>query len=116
VDNRKGDVADAIGMPDEKDLETMMRIINRFKKTHPGILEHTVKNAREEFSQGKYNKNLVWKDKTLVNEGSNMTYDFELPVELYQAIEQVFPSMFKSKKHYHWFKKNFYGLTIKGTQ
>lgn len=115
VDNRKGDIADAIGMPDEKDYEVLLRIIQRYERTHPGVLAHTVNTAREEFRAGRYGKRLVFDNKALVSKQGNITYDFELPEDLYRAIEQVFPSMFKSKKHFQWFKKNFHRLTIAGS-
>lgn len=114
VHNRKGDIADAIGMPDEKDYEVLLRIIQRYEKTHPGVLRHTVETARAEFKQGVYGKRLLWEGEAVVSKKGNFTYDFELPEDLYHAIEQVFPSMFKSKKHFRWFKKNFVKLTIAG--
>lgn len=114
VAKRKGDIADAIGMPDQKDYETLLRIIQRYNQTHSGVLQHTINEARREFQAGVYGKRLLWDNNAITSKESNMIYAFELPVELYQAIEQVFPSMFKSKKHLTWFKKNFVKLTIAG--
>lgn len=115
VDNRgKGDVADAIGMPDEQDYEVLMKIINKFERNHPGLIQATLKAGRRDFETGIYRKNVTWKGKALVNSGSNTTYVFELPADLVHAIEKVFPSMFRSKKHFRWFKKRFSRLTITG--
>jgi hypothetical protein len=117
VHNRKGgDIADAIGMPDEKDLQVLTRIINRYEKTHPGVLAHTVNTARKEFKAGIYGKRLAEHNggEAIVAEGTNTVYALELPEDLGRAIEEVFPSLFRSKKHLHWFRQNFPGLTISG--
>lgn len=115
VDNRnKGDIADVIGMPDEKDLETLTRIIRHYEKTHPGVLAHTVKTARDEFRAGTYGNRLAFEGDAVVSKQMNAVYAFELPADLGHAIEQVFPSMFKSTKHLRWFRKNFPQLTISG--
>lgn len=116
VQNRKGDVADAIGMPDEQDLEVLTRIIQRYDKTHPGILNYTVNTARSEFKAGIYGDRLIRDGEAVVARGVNATYVLELPVELGKAIEEVFPSMFRSKKHLQWFRNNFPGLTISGNK
>jgi hypothetical protein len=108
----KGDVADAIGMPDDQDYDTLVRIFRRYEKKFPGRLRHTLEEARQEFISGTYGTRLMTDHKALVNKESNMTYELELPEELYRAIEQVFPSMFVSKKHFGWFKKKFAQLTI----
>lgn len=112
INNRKGDVADAIGMPDEKDYEVLMKIFNKFERKNPGLIQATLAAGRKDFELGIHRKNKTWTNEATVNRASNMVYHFELPLGLYQAIEQVFPSMFRSKKHFAWFKKNFYKLTI----
>lgn len=111
----KGDIADAIGMPDEKDYEVLLGIIQRFERKYPGLIKAAMEEGRRDFHDGIHRKNLTWKNDTVVNKDSHMTYAFEIPATLYMAIEQVFPSMFKSKKHLRWFKKNFYKLTIRAT-
>lgn len=112
VSNRKGDVADAIGMPDEQDYQVLSRIIKRFEATNPGLINYTLREGRKDYESGVYSKNKIWKNDAVVNRQANMVYSFELPAGLYSAIEKVFPSMFKSKKHLAWFKRNFYKLTI----
>ena len=114
VENRKGDIADAIGMPDEEDLKVLTRIIKHYDKTHPGVLAHTVNTARQEFASGTYGNRLHWDKEAVVSKKTNNVYAMELPVDLGQAIEAVFPSMFRSKKHFRWFRDNFPGLTISG--
>lgn len=114
VNNSKGDVADAVGMPDEKDYETLLKIINNFERKNPGLIAAVLKAGRKDYETGKFRKNKTFTGRATVNKQSNMTYDFELPIGLYQAIEAVFPSMFKSRKHYRWFKKQFPKLLIAG--
>jgi hypothetical protein len=116
VINRKGDVADAVGMPDEKDYEMLLGIFKRYERQYPGHIQFILKQGRREFEEGKYAKNLVWKGKAEVNQFNNMTYVFELPPILFKRIEDVFPSIFRSKKHLGWFKRNFVKLTIGATE
>lgn len=108
----KSDIADAIGMPDEKDYEVLLKIIQRFEATHPGLIKATLEQGRRDFELGIHGKNKAWTGRATVSKDSNMVYHFELPADLYHAIEAVFPSIFRSKKHFAWFKKNFYKLTI----
>ena len=99
VDNRgKGDIADSIGMPDEKDYAVLHGIIQKFEAKYPGLLKATTEAGRRD-SKGFAKKN-------------SLTYAFELPAPLYYQIEKVFPSMFRSKKHLRWFRRNFHKLTI----
>lgn len=113
VSNRgKGDIADAIGMPDEKDYEVLLKIIQKFEARHSGLIKATLEAGRRDYEAGEHGKNKLWTGHATVSKDSNMVYVFELPGDLYHAIEAVFPSMFRSKKHFAWFKKNFYKLTI----
>lgn len=112
VSNRKGDVADTVGMPDEKDYQDLLRIIQRYEKRNPGKIAYTLKQARRDLELGRYSKSILWKGDAVVNKDSNMIWAFELPADLHAKIEKKFPSMFRSKKHLRWFKKNFYKLTI----
>lgn len=114
VDSRKGDIADAIGMPDEDDYNMLYKIIQKFERAHPGLIQATLKAGRQDYENGIHRASKVWNGDTIVNKDSNMVYSFELPSGLVTAIEAVFPSMFRSKKHFRWFKKNFVKLTIKG--
>jgi hypothetical protein len=110
------DVADAIGMPDAKDLETLSRIIKRFERTHPGWITYHLQAGRRDYELGVHRKKQVFDKlgRALISKDSNMAYVFELPGELHTAIEKVFPSMFRSKKHLAWFRRNFIKLTVAG--
>lgn len=114
MDNRQGDVADAVGMPDEQDYKTLHAIISKYEARHPGLIKRHLDEGRREFGLGVHHKNLTWKGDAVVNKQANMKYVFSLPPDLYKRIETVFPSMFKSKKHLGWFRRNFYKITISG--
>jgi hypothetical protein len=115
VANRgKYDLADAIGMPDAQDYEVLLKIIQKFEAKHPGLIAEKLAAGRADYEAGIHRGKRTWTGKATVNKSSNMVYVFELPDDLYYAIEAVFPSMFRSKKHFTWFKKNFYKLTITG--
>ncbi len=115
MNNRgKGDVADAVGMPDQQDYEVIVRIIKRYNQLRPGLLDKHMELVRAEFRSGRYGKNILWKGHAEVNEASHMRYALELPEDLGRAIERFFPTMFHSKKHLRWFTKKFPELTVSG--
>lgn len=115
IDNRgKDDIADVVGMPDDQDLETLRSIIQKFDAKYPGLIKNSLQAGRRDYKLGVHAKKELWQGEGIISKDSNMTYAMELPANLYFAIEQVFPSMFKSKKHFAWFKKNFRQLTISG--
>lgn len=107
----KKSLAQAIGLPDKVDEDFLMRLIAKYEKNNPGWLTFMRDNARREFEAG--HKGSVFNDDALVNKGSNMTYDFELPVTFYKEIERHYPLMFRDPAHYRWFKKTFTALMIR---
>lgn len=111
---QKGDIADAIGMPDEQDLLVLTRIVKRFEATHPGLIKASLQSGRRDYELGIKRKNKTWTGKSTVSRESNMVYAMELPAGLQMAIEKIFPTMFRSKRHFAWFKKHFQQLTIDG--
>lgn len=114
VGKEKGDIADAVGMPDDQDLETLTRIVKRFEKTHPGLIKASLLAGRRDYELGIHRGKRTWTGKSTVSRDSNMVYAMELPTGLQMAIEKVFPTMFRSKRHFQWFKKHFMQLTIDG--
>jgi hypothetical protein len=117
-----GDIADAIGMPDQQDYEALLKIINKFQSerfwdednqcyvTGGYLTEYALKQARMHYQNGIH----AHKKHSLVNEASGMRYGLELNGILMTRIERVFPSMFRSKKHLRWFTRKFPGLTVSG--
>lgn len=125
ANRRKGqDLADAVGMPDQQDYEVLIRIIQRFKRTTfpievsgklvyvsgAALIQNSLAMARHDYHRGIHGKN----KHSLVNKQSGTRYALELPGDLYRAIETIFPTMFRSKKHLRWFCKMFPELTVSG--
>ena len=110
----RGDIADAIGMPDQQDYDNLVRIINHYKRLRPGFLEQHIATVRREFTNGKYGNNFVRKGHAEVNKDSGMRFAVDIPEDLGRAIERIFPSMFRSKKHLRWFTRKFPELTVSG--
>lgn len=107
------DLADAIGMPDAKDKENIQNIILAYEKKHPGYILHARNMARESLADTTYattdgSRALSGR----ISSGSAMRLHLELPEELYHNIEAYIPTIFREKKHYHWFLKNFPELLI----
>lgn len=115
VHNRgRDDMADVVGMPDEKDYERIYRIIQKFEKQNPGLLRASLEAGRRDYQLGIHKKKQIFdkNGRAVVSKDSNMVYVFEIPAALYMAIEKEYPTMFRSKKHFAWFKRNFQKLTI----
>lgn len=110
------DIADAVGMPDQTDYETLLKIIQKFERRHPGLINYCIQMGRRDYELGAHKKKQIFdrSGRAVISKDSNMAYVFELPGDLVSAIEKVFPTMFRSKKHFQWFKKNFNKLTITG--
>lgn len=112
-------LADAIGLPDEGDWKNIMNIITVFRKESVkkygfDILVDCIANARKDYAQygGKHDK--IGKEYNLVNKDSSMRYHFEFPESFVKTVEIAYPFMFRNKKHYAWFCKNFKQLSITG--
>lgn len=110
----KGDIADAIGMPDQQDYEVLVRIIQTYNKRWPGFLDAHMKIVRQEFISGRYGTNFLRTGQAEVNKASHGRFAVDIPANLGYAIEMIFPSMFKSKKHLRWFTRKFPELSVSG--
>lgn len=118
--NRTGNVKSlvgAVGMPDKDDWRNIVEMISVYRKESVrrygfDILTDCIATARREFAEfgGKYESRAPGFN--LVNKDSNMRYHFELPGSFVRMIELAYPLMFKDKKHYHWFCRNFAELRI----
>lgn len=98
-------LADAIGMPDATDKAYITKLILRYEKRYPGLIKSAVDQAKEE-THTKINEFAI------IDKHSSRRYLFELPEELIANIEKAYPTMFREKKHFAWFCKNFKGLMI----
>lgn len=107
----KKSLGKAIGLPDKEDEEFLKRLVSKYEAENPGWLTYIRNEARRRFSSGKYGHDR--NEGAIVNKGSTMTYDFELPVTFYREVERYYPLMFKDADHYRWFKKTFIALMIR---
>lgn len=99
------DVGDAIGMPDNIDKQRIREIIDSFEKKHPG----EIKLHRDEASAHVKD---IKAEYGVVGKKSARRYALELPEPLHAAMEKYIPTLFRSKKHFGWLKKNFKELFV----
>lgn len=101
---KKNLMSDVVGMPDNEDKANIQLIIDNYEKEFPGQIEDTITLARS-FAKGEFNT---------VDKNSNRRYILELPPMLVGRLEEYIPTIFKDKRHFAWFCKNFKKLTITG--
>lgn len=106
------DVGDSVGMPDEQDKKHIQKLIARYEKANPGDIIALREFAREHSAAADNEFGLVsGTSKGAINSNS-MRYMMELPPKLHEMIEEYIPTIFRSKKHFAWFCKNFKFLMI----
>ncbi len=72
------DIADAVGLPTAWDKDNLARIINRFEKKNPGMIMHTVKEAKDQYKAVGGRRQEFGE----VNKQAHGRVMLELPVEL----------------------------------
>lgn len=112
-------IGDVIELPDKEDWNNICRIINKYRKDSiaaygKDILIECIADAKKEHLKAGDKYGRLSKDYQLVNKDSNMRHIFEFPETFVQAITDVYPVMFTSKKHFAWFCQNFTQLTLSG--
>lgn len=101
-------LGDAVGMPDSVDKERIRKILLAYEKKYPGQITYTRDVAKGDFgAQGGKKAEFG-----LVNKGASGRVIFELPEELHHQLEEYIPTLFRDKKHFRWFVKNFKELMI----
>jgi hypothetical protein len=105
-------LAGAVGMPDKDDWETIVKLINIFRKDSvkrygKDILVECISNAKKEHIASAHDSGFM-----LVNKDSSMRHIFELPESFIHVIEKSYPLMFQDKKHFAWFSRNFKELRL----
>lgn len=105
-------MSDVVGMPDSLDEEFIRKLIAVYEKATGGLLRFTITQARAEFDALNAHKS-TFNDEAVVSKDSNMTYDFELPLDFYQLVEKYYPTMFRDRRHFRWFKRKLPGLMIR---
>ena len=101
-------LGDAVGMPDDIDKERIRRIILNYEKKHPGWIAHARDEAKRDFFQQGGMKQKFGE----VNKQAGGRVVFELPEGLHQQLEEYIPTLFREKKHFQWFVKNFKELMV----
>lgn len=109
--SKKALMSDVVGMPDAKDEENIMKLIAMYDAVRPGMLNAVRNEARRQFEVGKYGT--TRNDEAVVNKDSSMTYDFELPSDFVHLIEKYYPTMFRDRRHFRWFKRKLPGLMVR---
>lgn len=105
------DLGDAIGMPTDWDKQNIQQMIRNYNRRHPGILAHTIKEAKQDMQmQSTVFHNVARFGE--VDKQAHRRHMFELPEELVHIIEKGYPTMFRSKKHFAWFCENFKQLML----
>jgi len=108
-------LGDAVGMPDDTDKENIRKIIMRFEKKNPGAIPHTISEAKQDMKANSSALHEI-KDLGLVEKKSmssaNRALVFELPEALVDELEKYIPTLFRDRKHFQWFVKNFKELMV----
>ncbi len=107
------DIGDAVGMPDAQDKAHIEKILLAYDKKHPGEIQYHRDFAKNNSTAGTNEYGLVTGYSGKAGISSNgLRYMFELPPEVHAKIEEYIPTIFRSKKHFAWFCKNFKYLMI----
>ena len=99
------DIGDAVGMPDEQDRKQIRRIIDDFEKKNPNEIKKHRDDASAHLSQLKAEFGVVGKK-------SARRYALEIPEPLFYKLEAYIPTLFRSKRHFTWLRKNFKELFL----
>ena len=106
------DIGDAVGMPDQKDKDYIRNIILRFEKNNPSMIKHLIDEARKESSADEEFGLVSGKNQKVGISSNSGRYMMELPEQLHEQIEAYIPTIFRSKKHFAWFCRNFKELML----
>lgn len=104
-------VATSVGLPDDKDVENIERLLKNYELAHPGEIKRFVKRAKEE--QDQLRNDLGSNKKALgQNGGPSFRRAITMPIGLMHMIEDGYPLMFSHPRHLHWFMKKFSQFNI----
>lgn len=106
------DIGDGVGMPDEIDKTRVERIIAKYEAKNPGMLLALRNDARENSTAGTNDYGLITETGKKGISSASQRYMMELPADLHATLEEYIPTLFRSKKHFSWFCKNFKYLMI----
>jgi hypothetical protein len=92
---------DPIGLPDEKDVLNIKRMMRNHERVRPGEIAMIIEEARLD-RQEDFESRM-----SFVKKEQPVRRALTLPQALMRTIEEAYPIMFKNRKHLAWFKKNF---------
>lgn len=99
------DWSKAIGDPDEQDKRGIALLIKLYDKKFPGQIDEIVRLEKQAEID---NASAMGVDPFLVkNKDSEFRKVIVMPPSLADSIKENWPSIFRDKKHFSWFVKNF---------
>lgn len=104
-------LGEAIGMPDDVDKAFIRRVILEYEQGYPGLIKHAVDEARRDQAANSSGVNDVTAF-GLVDKSSSRRHLLELPEGLVTQLERYYPTLFRERKHFRWFIKNFKELLL----
>lgn len=119
--------SDIVGMPDDWDKKNLTNLINKFKKTtfyftakdgkKYGVkgsdwLKNEVKDAKESHQLSGIGEAV--NPYGVKSKESDMRVGTAMPIELWNRIQESYPTMFRDEKHFNWFIKNFPEFKVPG--
>lgn len=105
-------LGDAVGMPDDTDKENIRKIILKYEKKNPGEIKRILDFAKVHSLAAQNQYGLISEQSKKGISSSGIRYLLELPPKLHEQIEEYIPTIFRDKKHFRWFCKNFKELLI----
>lgn len=100
------DYSKAVGMPDDWDIKNIQSLISKYERAFPGEIDAAIAEAKE-------SQEYAYNDFSATpNKNSTMRHCLVLPAGLHMLIKEAYPTMFKDKKHRHWFMKKFRKFTV----
>jgi len=106
------DLGDAVGMPDEMDKKHVQKILLRYEKEHPGEIAQIIRFAQANSAAAANPFGRVTAASGKGIDSNSGRYIMELPQELHQKLEEYIPTLFRNKRHFSWFCKEFKSLVL----
>lgn len=99
-------LATSVGLPDDKDVENILRAIKQYEIARPGELKLFMAQAKKEQAQldNDFGSNAAAHTETAKRQFRRA---LTMPIGLYRMIDEAYPLMFNDKKHLHWFMRKF---------
>lgn len=111
--------SDIVGLPDEWDKRNLTALINNFKKEKFTFKRKTFTGAqwiRDEVADAKkqHQTDGAANPFGLKVKDTEVRIGTAIPNVLWSRIEESYPTMFRDRKHFNWFVKNFREFVVPG--